>query len=98
MDKKILKVSLEMKDGEIREFTGGCVMCCAITDDDDCTEVHGGVVDNLNMDGIRSMIRWQQETLGDEWMAANVMVAMEKLMGITHETESIIKQDMSEEA
>lgn len=42
MDKKILKVSLEMEDGEICEFTGECVMCCAITDDDDRTEVHGG--------------------------------------------------------
>lgn len=44
------------------------------------------------------MIRWQQEALGDKWMAANAMVAMEELMGITPGTESIIKQDMSEEA
>lgn len=95
MDKKLLKMSVEMENGEIREFSGEGVVLCALTDNDDRTEVSGGVIGKFNMNAIRALIRWQQEAMGDEWMAASAMIAMEKLLGKTHGTENIIKQDMS---
>lgn len=82
MENKLLKVIAVMEDGTQKEFEGAGIVAYAITDGDDQTSAHGGVIGKFNDNSISALMHCLEETFKDRWMHVSLMRRLEGIFGI----------------
>lgn len=82
MENKLLKVIAVMEDGTRKEFEGEGIVAYAITDGDDQTSAHGGVIGKFNDNGVSALMHCLEETFEGRWMRVSLMRHLKEMFNI----------------
>lgn len=91
MENKMLKVIMVMEDGTQKEFEGEGIVAYAITDGDDQTSAHGGVIGKFNDNSVSALIACLEGSFAERWVRVDLMRKMKKMLGIKDGEEHMKK-------